>query len=249
MKALAPISVAALLLALATQPAGASRRVYLSSGESLVCDHVATVGSDLRLYMTPGQSSYFDLPAATVLRVQDEPAAAGAPSDTSAAKTVAAATHSTAASASPLDIDRLLREAGAMHHIDPDLLASIVRQESGGNPHAVSRAGALGLMQLMPGTAADLGVADPRVPAQNVAGGTSYLDALLMYYHDDVAKALAAYNAGPAAVDRYHGIPPFAETRQYVARVIHEYNRRKVLEMRRKEAQAHAPHPVAVAAR
>jgi soluble lytic murein transglycosylase-like protein len=102
---------------------------------------------------------------------------------------------------------------------------------------------------LMPRTAADLGVADPRVPAQNVAGGTSYLDALLMYYHDDVAKALAAYNAGPAAVDRYHGIPPFAETRQYVARVIHEYNRRKVLEMRRKEASAHVPHPVAVAAR
>ncbi len=249
MKVFTPISVAALLLALATVPAGASRRVYLNSGESLVCDHVATVGSDLRLYMTPGRSSYFDLPAAAVLRVQDEPAAAEAPSDSSAAKPAATAAHSTAANASPLDVDRLLQEAGAVHHIDPDLLASIVRQESGGNPHAVSRAGALGLMQLMPGTAEDLGVADPRVPTQNVAGGTSYLDALLMYYHDDVAKALAAYNAGPAAVDRYHGIPPYPETRRYVARVIHEYNRRKVLELRHKEAQSHALHPVAVAAR
>jgi soluble lytic murein transglycosylase-like protein len=207
------------------------------------------VGSDLRLYMTPGQSSYFDLPAAAVLRVQDEPAATGAPPDSSATKPVAPAAHSTAAHTSPLDVDRLLQEAGAMHHIDPDLLASIVRQESGGNPHAVSRAGALGLMQLMPGTAADLGITDPRAPAQNVAGGTSYLDALLMYYHDDVAKALAAYNAGPAAVDRYHGIPPFAETRQYVARVIHEYNRRKALELHRRDALAHAPQPPAVAAR
>jgi soluble lytic murein transglycosylase-like protein len=107
-----------------------------------------------------------------------------------------------------------------------DLLASLVKAESGGNAHAVSRTGARGLMQLMPGTAAELGVLDSFEPRQNVSGGTTYLDALLVYYHDNLALALAAYNAGPAAVDKYHGIPPYRETRAYVARVIHEFNRR-----------------------
>src|SRR5258708_18694799 len=107
-----------------------------------------------------------------------------------------------------------------------DLLASVVKAESGGNAHAVSRTGARGLMQLMPGTAADLGVADSFRPEQNVRGGSTYLDELLTRYHDNLALALAAYNAGPAAVDKYHGIPPYHETKLYVARVIHEFNRR-----------------------
>jgi soluble lytic murein transglycosylase-like protein len=110
--------------------------------------------------------------------------------------------------------------------VDVDLLASLVKAESGGNAHAVSRAGARGLMQLMPGTAKNLGVEDSFKPDQNVRGGSAYLDALLTRYHDSMALALAAYNAGPEAVDRYNGIPPYRETRAYVARVIHEFNRR-----------------------
>jgi soluble lytic murein transglycosylase-like protein len=82
-------------------------------------------------------------------------------------------------------------------------------------------------MQLMPGTASAMGVDDSFRPEQNVAGGTAYLDQLLVRYHDDAALALAAYNAGPGAVDRYHGIPPYRETREYVARVIREFNRLK----------------------
>ena len=81
-------------------------------------------------------------------------------------------------------------------------------------------------MQLMPRTAAEQGVDDSFRPEQNVRGGSAYLNELLMRYHDNIALALAAYNAGPAAVDKYHGIPPYHETRAYVARVIHEFNRR-----------------------
>lgn len=94
-------------------------------------------------------------------------------------------------------------------------------------------------MQLMPATAKDLGVRDSFAAEQNIAGGTAYLDALLMYYHDDIALALAAYNAGPAAVNRYHGVPPYAETRRYVERVIHDFNQRKLREARQRSN--HAP--------
>ena len=120
----------------------------------------------------------------------------------------------------------MLASAGEQHDLNADLLASVVRAESAGDPHAVSRAGAEGLMQLMPGTAAKLGVDDAFAPKENIRGGTAYLDSLLKRYHENLALALAAYNAGPAAVDRWHGIPPYRETRQYVARVIHEFNRR-----------------------
>jgi soluble lytic murein transglycosylase-like protein len=104
--------------------------------------------------------------------------------------------------------------------VEPSLLAGLIQQESGFNPSARSGAGALGLTQLMPGTAASLGVAEPLDPAQSIEGGARYLSQLLAQFGGNTTDALAAYNAGPGAVQQYGGVPPYAETQQYVADVL-----------------------------
>jgi soluble lytic murein transglycosylase-like protein len=109
--------------------------------------------------------------------------------------------------------------AAQRHGVDPALLAGLIKQESGFDPNAGSSAGARGLTQLMPGTAAGLGVTDVLDPAQSIEGGAKYLAAQLKTFGGDVARALAAYNAGPGAVQRFGGVPPYAETQNYVRRV------------------------------
>jgi soluble lytic murein transglycosylase-like protein len=211
----------------------AAERVTLRNGSALVCDHQKNLEGQVRLYLTPSDESYLDVAAADIVTVEViRPQAV-------VAETVPQPTGvSQAQSTTAVDVPALLHQASAEHHLDPDLLASVVHAESDGRTHAVSRAGARGLMQLMPATAKDLGVRDSFAAEQNIAGGTAYLDALLMYYHEDIALALAAYNAGPAAVDRYHGIPPYAETRRYVERVIHDFNQRKLREAQQKTNRA-----------
>jgi hypothetical protein len=215
------------LIAIASLPLRAAEHVTLRNGSEFDCSHRESIGDHVRLYLLPApgakpasasqfdDSGYVEVPATSVLRVDLVPDPPPPP--------VAA----TPAPAPPLDVSQLLARAGAIHNIDTDLLASVVQAESAGNARAVSSAGARGLMQLMPSTAALLGVSDSFAPDQNISGGTAYLDQLLTRYHDDITLAVAAYNAGPAAVDRYHGIPPYAETRAYVARVVREFNRRK----------------------
>jgi soluble lytic murein transglycosylase-like protein len=215
---LATAALATLVMVGFAQPARAAERVILTNGFDMRCDHHAQVGSQVRLFMNAGEDSYIDLrpeEITSVERVPDLPAVPEAPLNSRQNARLSTA-----------DLHEMLTNAGQQHNLDVDLLASLVKAESGGNPRAVSRAGAQGLMQLMPETAADLGVNDSFVPSENVRGGTAYLDWLLSRYHDNLALALAAYNAGPAAVDKYHGIPPYHETRVYVARVIHEFNRR-----------------------
>ncbi|HZY95872.1 MAG TPA: lytic transglycosylase domain-containing protein [Candidatus Cybelea sp.] len=119
-------------------------------------------------------------------------------------------------------IEALVRSNADGANVDPELIDAIISNESGFDPNAISSAGARGLMQLMPETAASLGVGDPYDPAQNVAGGVRYLRGLLDRF-GDVELAVAAYNAGPAAVERYGGVPPFAETRNYVRNVLARY--------------------------
>lgn len=119
-------------------------------------------------------------------------------------------------------IDRYIDESAAAIGIDPGLLAAVISNESGFNPHATSAAGARGLMQLMPQTAASLGVTDAYDPEQNIRGGARYLRALLDRF-GSLELAVAAYNAGPAAVERYGGVPPYRETRAYVRNVLARY--------------------------
>ena len=227
---LALISALALLSS-CVATARAAERVILRTGSNLICDHAKNFNGTVRLYMTPSEDSYLDVAAGQIVRTEGVREPVSRVSADSAAAPAAQPSQL-------VDLPRLLDEAGAAHHLDPDLLASVVHAESNGQPGAVSRAGAQGLMQLMPATAADLGVRNSFAAEQNVAGGTAYLDALLMYYHENIALALAAYNAGPAAVDRYHGIPPYAETRRYVERVIHDFNQRKLREARQRTVVA-----------
>ncbi len=120
----------------------------------------------------------------------------------------------------PAAYQSVVAEAAERYRLDPALLAGLIETESGFNPRAVSPAGAKGLMQLMDATARGLGVTDPFDPRQNVLGGARFLRQLLDRYGGDVPRALAAYNAGPAAVDRYGGLPPYAETQRFVPKVL-----------------------------
>jgi soluble lytic murein transglycosylase-like protein len=192
----------------------------------LDCVRREVVGDHVRLYLTGRDAAnYLEVASDAVVRVE---AIADLPASVAASTSVPMMANNTSIEPTREEMHTMLAHAGTEHNIDADLLASIVRAESGGHVRAVSHAGARGLMQLMPGTASELGVEDAFRADQNIAGGTAYLDQLLVRYHDNVALALAAYNAGSAAVDRYHGIPPYRETRAYVARVIREFNRRKL---------------------
>jgi hypothetical protein len=224
--------LAGVALLLAVMPAHAALHVTLQNGSEFDCTRQEAIdGGKVRLYLFPTgpqdvrDDDYVDVAASAVSRVETEPDPVFA---------VAAAVPAVSGKTTALtqaEMQGMLVNAGSRHNVDADLLAAVVKAESAGQVRAVSRTGAEGLMQLMPGTAKQQGVADAFRPEQNIAGGTAYLDELLTRYHDNVALALAAYNAGPAAVDRYHGIPPFHETQAYVARVIREFNRRKQIAM------------------
>lgn len=238
-----PLATAILfLMAGGWTPAQAAERIVLRTGSSLICDHHKNVDGEVRLYLTDSNNNYVAVAPEDIVRTESVPAPQQA--TTTVGSSSSAASRSSVipgSSATParVDLPVLLKNAGATHDLDPDLLASVVHAESGGKPNAISIAGAQGLMQLMPETAANLGVRDSFQPKQNIAGGTTYLDALLRYYNENLVLALAAYNAGPGAVNRYGGIPPYPETRRYVARVIRDYNRRKRQEARQQRTHVH----------
>ena len=226
------IAVFALVAAGVSLPLAAAEHITLRNGFDLICDHREVSGDHVRLYMTATSPSFMEVPAADI--VSSEFVRLPAPEQSAPVATAVPESDPT-----PAEIHEMVAKAGAAHDLDVELLASVIRAESNGNVHAVSRAGARGLMQLMPDTANKLGVTDSFRADQNIEGGSAYLNDLLTRYHDNLALALAAYNAGPAAVDKYRGIPPYRETRRYVAHIIHDFNRRKA------EAEAHASTLVA----
>ncbi len=205
---------AALILGCVALPVRAAEHVQFNNGFSLHCEHRESIGSQTRLYLDVGNSSFVDVPTDQIAGYEVEPSVVRPQASNLQQVQVA--------------VPQAVQSASVHHSLDADFINSVIRAESGFHTQAVSRKGARGLMQLMPDTAQKLGVRDSFDPGQNVDGGTGYLSSLLDRYHGDVAKALAAYNAGPKAVDRYHGVPPYSETRQYVARIIRDYNRKKL---------------------
>lgn len=206
--------LAILMLMFALAPLRATEIANLSNGFSIRHERHEIVGTITRLYTGVDGGSYIDVPTAQVMGFEPAPAE---PVQIAPVK--------------KLTLDEVIREVSLRSRLDADFIASVIRAESGGNAKAVSRKGARGLMQLMPGTADQLGVKNSFDAAENVDGGVRYLMQLLQQFNYDVAKALAAYNAGPQRVAQYKGVPPYRETRAYVARIIRDYNRKKLAEM------------------
>jgi len=228
MKFLRPFALVLLLSAFAT----AAEIAVLRNGYTIRHLNREEIGELTRLYLSADRSSFVDIPTADLDRFEsdDSPVFPSAPAETVVAAPKATTPRAFAKSpkASPQEIADAIGTASSRYRLDPDFVSSVVSAESGFNSRAVSPKGAQGLMQLMPGTASQLGVDNAFDAAKNTDGGTRYLRMLLERFHFDVAKALAAYNAGPLRVDQHNGVPPYLETRKYVARIINDYNRKKL---------------------
>jgi Transglycosylase SLT domain len=213
----------ALCVAILTANCFAADSAILRNGFSIAHDHRQTIGSVTRLYIDHGQSSFVDIPTADIDHfesIPDPPAAA--PS------TPALAPQAAAITPHPFDLNQTVKDASGTYQLDPDLITSVIRAESDFNIRARSPKGAQGLMQLMPQTASELGVHNAFDPQANVEAGTRYLRTLLERYNFDLIKALAAYNAGPQRVEQYNGVPPYYETKAYVARIVRDFNKKKL---------------------
>ena len=250
----------AIAVALLARPANAAELAILRNGFSIRHEHRLVMGTNTRLFLAADDSSFTDVPTEEITGYEKDltlPVPLPAPADAHASISVpfgsakaeaanswpakSASTKSGSAKFVPAPaLNQVVNSASAAYHLDPDLVNSVIHAESGFNSRAVSPKGARGLMQLMPGTANQLGVNDAFDPQANVTGGSRYLRELLERYNFDLVKALAAYNAGPQRVEQYRGVPPFRETRAYVARIVHEYNTKKIAQekiARREEAK------------
>jgi soluble lytic murein transglycosylase-like protein len=240
MRFLRPITIAA-VLGLAQLSAFAGQIAVLRNGFTIHFDHKEQSGSSTRLYTGTGyldiasdQIASFDVDE-TPVTPEPQPApqpAALTDTQPSAAQPAAVASQTPAKAAQNVDLDQVVREASSKNRLDPDFVASVIRAESNFKTHAVSKKGAQGLMQLMPATAAQLGVADAFDPRANVEAGTAHLSALLDLYNNDPVRALAAYNAGAHRVKQYHGVPPYRETRDYINKIVRDFNAKKRAQMK-----------------
>jgi soluble lytic murein transglycosylase-like protein len=241
------------VLVLAQMSAFAAQIAVLRNGFSIRFDRKEVSGKSTRLFTSTG---YLDIASDQITSFEEdevpvtpEPQAA-VPSSTqsvsqvaknqppakpaSAALPIVAANKLQAVPAATqnIDLEQVVREASTRNRLDPDFVSSVIMAESHFKTHAVSKKGAQGLMQLMPATAAQLGVADPFDPKANVEAGTAHLSALLDRYNNDPIKALAAYNAGAHRVKQYNGVPPYRETRAYISKIVRDFNAKKRAQMK-----------------
>lgn len=239
-----------LTLGLFAVQASATDIAIMRNGFTIRHESRAPLGETTRLFLTADGSSFVDIRTSEIDRIETD--LTPAPPPEKPAEPVAAAPEPTAApSLAPTVLGRapgmpgptpatsasvnmadVVGAASGRYRLDPDLINSVIRAESGFKVHAVSPKGAQGLMQLMPGTASKLGVQNAFDPAANVDGGTRYLRELLEKYNFDIIKALAAYNAGPQRVEQYRGVPPYRETRLYVASIVRDFNRKKLAQQK-----------------
>jgi hypothetical protein len=203
-----------------TGSAWAGEYVVLGNGFRIHAERHETDGAVVRVFDGGGIA---ELPAASIVSFEPEEPGKKEVAPVPATPAAAVLAAPVPASAAPPE---LAANAARKYALPESFVQSVMRAESGFNPAAISPKGATGLMQLMPETARQLGV-DPMDPKQNAEGGAQYLRDLLALYEDrpdQVLLALAAYNAGPAAVERYHGVPPYQETRQYILRVLKNWD-------------------------
>lgn len=221
MKLRALLSIPCLML-LAASCLQARESAVLRNGFSISHDHHLQIGSVTRLFLSASDDEYVDVSSADIVNYEPE---LKAPAQT------LEAVANTSAKAHP-NLQQIVAKAANENQLDADFIHAVIRAESSGKPTAVSHKGAQGLMQLMPQTATKLGVKNSFDPSENVNAGTRYLRELLTRYHNDPIRALAAYNAGAGRVEQYHGVPPYRETRAYIAAIIRDFNRRKLEEER-----------------
>jgi len=234
------------ILAMMTLPCFAAEVAVLKNGFSIKHERREVVGDVTRLYMNKEGSSFVDVPTSQIEHFE---ATSDDPTPITQVPAVTSRPLSPPEAIAPggfpgrpvIDLNQVINEASGRYRLDPDLVNSVIKAESDFKAHAVSPKGARGLMQLMPGTASELGVPNAFDPQANVEGGTKYLRELLEKYNFDIVKALAAYNAGPQTVERFGGVPPYYETKAYVARVVRDFNKKKAAQQKAAVAKKSSP--------
>jgi soluble lytic murein transglycosylase-like protein len=221
MKLIGKCCVSLAVLALTSAAAFSAQLVILQNGFVMHVDHLEARGDITRLYMDEGTKNFVDVQRDQIERMEEIPEPPPAPP-------VAPAM----APRRTVSLEEIVTSASNRYGIDPDIVLSLIHAESAFDPNAISPKGAQGLMQLMPQTATSMGVGNPMDAAANVEGGTRYLRELLTLYHEDLTKALAAYNAGPARIQEYNGVPPYPETIAYINRVVRDLYQRKIARAR-----------------
>jgi hypothetical protein len=221
------LTLAVALIASGSTCLSASELAILRNGFTIKYERRESRADITRLYFAGTRGGYADVPTEEIAGYETEEIIPPVPTPVTSPVVSEA-----------MSLGELVEHASQRNKVDAELVLSVIRAESAFRANAISPKGAQGLMQLMPQTAMELGVRDPLDPATNVEAGTRYLRQLLDRYNNDLSKALAAYNAGPGSVDQYHGVPPYGETRAYLAKVIADFNRQKQARLRASREQA-----------